>query len=204
MSQKGVHTRRPRPPAGGRIDGQGSHTPKESHDRYERELIEQQWAKASEGKAVFVMATWKRSDPKKVRAQLLDALRCVKQCRWRYLVTYWTNQPAAPSNLRLLQPDGTWLVWKDCEDERKIRRGSQVEVEERLLSALNANNLMILLGSGVSFAAKNNDGNQAPSMGDLWDSVRNQTGQDKFDRLLRTFLVQTLKRTSSLFSASAR
>ena len=99
-------------------------------------------------------------------------------------MTYWTNQPAAPSNLRLLQPDGTWLAWEDDEHEGKTQRGSRVEVEERLLSALNANNLMILLGSGASFAAKNNGGKQAPGMGDLWDSVRNQAGQDMFDKVV--------------------
>lgn len=32
------------------------------------------WANASEGKAVFVMATTERGGPKEVRAQVMDAL----------------------------------------------------------------------------------------------------------------------------------
>ncbi len=49
-------------------------TPGESRDSREKELIGQQWARVSEGKAVFVMATMERGDPKEVRAQILDAL----------------------------------------------------------------------------------------------------------------------------------
>jgi len=49
-------------------------SPDESRDSREKELIGQQWAKASGGKAVFVMATMERGDPKEVRSQVMDAL----------------------------------------------------------------------------------------------------------------------------------
>lgn len=46
----------------------------ESRDSREKELIGQLWAKASEGKAAFVVATMERGDPKEVRSQVVDAL----------------------------------------------------------------------------------------------------------------------------------
>ncbi len=49
-------------------------SPEESRDSREKELIGQQWAKASQGKAVFVMATMERGDPKEVRTQVMDVL----------------------------------------------------------------------------------------------------------------------------------
>ncbi|WP_066708966.1 DEAD/DEAH box helicase [Celeribacter ethanolicus] len=49
-------------------------SPEESRDSREKELIGQQWAKASAGKAVFVMATMERGDPKEVRVQVMAAL----------------------------------------------------------------------------------------------------------------------------------
>ncbi len=51
-------------------------TPEESRDSREKELIGQQWAKASGGKAVFVMATMERGDPKEVFGRVLDGLKC--------------------------------------------------------------------------------------------------------------------------------
>lgn len=46
----------------------------ESRDSREKNLIGQQWAKASNGKAVFVMATIEKGDPKEIRAQVLAAI----------------------------------------------------------------------------------------------------------------------------------
>ncbi|MFC6496611.1 hypothetical protein ACFP8Z_03370 [Gemmobacter lanyuensis] len=76
-------------------------------------------------------------------------------------MSYWIDQPPSASNLRLFMSDGGWLAWDDQEEDGKTRRGASGQVEERLLSALNATNLMALLGSGASFAAKNADGKQA-------------------------------------------
>lgn len=99
-------------------------------------------------------------------------------------MSYWTNQPPSSNNLRLFQSDGTWLAWEDREEDGKTRRGAKGQVEERLLSALNATNLMALLGSGASFAAKNKGGKQAPGMGDLWDDARQKVGEDDFDNVV--------------------
>jgi type III restriction enzyme len=46
----------------------------ESRDSREKELIGQTWAKASAGKAVFVMATMRDSNPSEIRAQIKSAL----------------------------------------------------------------------------------------------------------------------------------
>ena len=99
-------------------------------------------------------------------------------------MSYWIHQPPSASNLRLFQSDGTWLAWDDREEDGKARRGARGHVEERLLSALNATNLMALLGSGASFAAKNANGKQAPGMGDLWDDARQKVGEAEFDRVV--------------------
>ncbi|WP_114418018.1 DEAD/DEAH box helicase [Marinospirillum perlucidum] len=50
-------------------------TPEESRDSREKELIGQQWAKASNGKAVFVMVTMEKGDPKEVKTQVVDGLK---------------------------------------------------------------------------------------------------------------------------------
>lgn len=99
-------------------------------------------------------------------------------------MSYWIDQPPSASNLRLFMSDGGWLAWDDQEEDGKTRRGASGQVEERLLSALNATNLMALLGSGASFAAKNADGKQAPGMGDLWDDARQKVGEVDFDKVV--------------------
>ena len=99
-------------------------------------------------------------------------------------MSYWDDLAAEAKNLRLYQPNGTWLAWDDSEEDGKTRRGAREQVEERLLSALNATNLMVLLGSGASFAAKNPNEKQAPGMGDLWDEARNKVGEAEFDKVV--------------------
>jgi type III restriction enzyme len=49
-------------------------TPQESRDSREKDMIGQQWAKASKGKAVFVMATMEKGDPKEIRTQIMKGL----------------------------------------------------------------------------------------------------------------------------------
>lgn len=99
-------------------------------------------------------------------------------------MSYWTNQRPSASNLRLFQSNGTWLAWDDREEDGKPLSGAKGHVEERLLSSLNATNLMALLGSGASFAAKNAGEKQAPGMGDLWDDARQKVGEENFDRVV--------------------
>ena len=50
-------------------------TPEESRDSREKDQIGQQWAKASDGKAVFVMATIENKDAGGMRQSILNALK---------------------------------------------------------------------------------------------------------------------------------
>ncbi len=50
-------------------------TSEKGRDSREKDMIGRLWAKASHGKAAFVMATMKRGDPGEVRSAILDALR---------------------------------------------------------------------------------------------------------------------------------
>jgi hypothetical protein len=97
---------------------------------------------------------------------------------------YWFNKPAAAGLLRLFLPDGTWLAWENREEGDKTQRGAAEQVEQHLLSALNATNLMVLLGSGASFAAKNASGKQPPGMNDLWECARDKVGHADFDKIV--------------------
>lgn len=49
-------------------------TPEESRDSREKELIGQQWARASCGKGVFVMVTMESGDPKEIKSRIMNAL----------------------------------------------------------------------------------------------------------------------------------
>jgi type III restriction enzyme len=49
-------------------------SPEESRDSREKELIGQQWAKVSNGKAVFVMATMERGNAAEICTQVLATL----------------------------------------------------------------------------------------------------------------------------------
>jgi hypothetical protein len=97
---------------------------------------------------------------------------------------YWDSFPRGDANLlRLLTREGTWLRWKgeneDPEDpSKKPKAGCKEQVEEALLAALHSTNVVVLLGSGASFSAKNEEGPSAPSMGDLWHAVRDAVSAD--------------------------
>ncbi|MGY9033567.1 MAG: hypothetical protein ACKVIA_15240, partial [Rhodobacterales bacterium] len=51
-------------------------------------------------------------------------------------------------------------------------------VEEALIEGLPSTNVVVLLGSGASFSAKNFGGPNAPGMGDLWHAVRADVSED--------------------------
>lgn len=90
---------------------------------------------------------------------------------------YWTGRQARPDNLRLLTHNGTWKAWGDAGEPTSAgldqeRRGCRATVIQSLQDALHSTNVVILLGSGASFCAKNAAGPGAPSMRDLWIEVR--------------------------------
>lgn len=88
---------------------------------------------------------------------------------------YWKDKSGKKTELRLLQQDGSWLAYNDSTtpdgEHEKTSKGSHEHIEEALVSALHSTNLIVLLGSGASFAAKNSNGDSAPGMADLWDAV---------------------------------
>lgn len=104
------------------------------------------------------------------------------------------DRDAAVDNLRLLRSEGAWLAWNDrTDDDGKTLRGAHKEVEERLLAGLNATNLLVLLGSGASFAARNASDKQAPGMGDLWNSVSTAVGEEIFENVVNLVAPGTKK-----------
>lgn len=111
-------------------------------------------------------------------------------------MSYWKEKPPAAENLLLFKGGEKWVSWKDCKETDKDIPGSQKEVEERLLKTLSSTNLIVLLGSGASFAAKNEQGNSAgeandnlidpPGMNDLWEAVKCNIGEDELNRVILT------------------
>lgn len=105
------------------------------------------------------------------------------------LLNYWSDRPEGNKKLlRLLTREGRWLRWEsekeDPEDARKKpKAGCREQVEEALLAALHSTNVVVLLGAGASFSAKNEGGLKAPGMGDLWQSVKNSVGEDAFNKI---------------------
>lgn len=92
---------------------------------------------------------------------------------------FWDSHPAGNAELlRILTREGKWLAWNDKEpqdeDGASARRkpGCKDRVDEVLNFALHSTNVIVLLGSGASFCAKNEAGQTAPGMGDLWDAVQ--------------------------------
>lgn len=105
------------------------------------------------------------------------------------MTNYWDGQPVGQKDLlRLLTRNGKWLRWNsEKEDQeataRKSKSGSKELVEESLLAALHATNVVVLLGSGASFSAENKAGPNAPSMWDLWQAVKKVYGKDTFNNI---------------------
>jgi SIR2-like domain len=109
---------------------------------------------------------------------------------------YWDGREANADNLRLfIAPDG-WRASADKVDEEgKITaQGSRKLIESIFLNALNATNLLILAGSGASFAARNPtpaEGQKAKlspaGMTELWRAVRERAGAERFDAICAGF-----------------
>lgn len=99
------------------------------------------------------------------------------------MANYWESNPEGRKELlRLLTREGKWLRWEGEEEDpndpsKNPKAGCKNQVEEALLAALHSTNVVVLLGSGASFSAKNAGGPKAPSMGDLWHSVRDAVSE---------------------------
>ncbi|NEK34250.1 hypothetical protein [Rhizobium leguminosarum] len=110
---------------------------------------------------------------------------------------YWTGKSGNAKYLRLLTKNEEWLAWDDKDadpgDPSSARiAGAGSRVEETLLQSIHSTNLVVFLGSGASFCAKNGTGTAAPSMAGLWHAVRDDAsagdllgGYDDFDDIVR-------------------
>lgn len=100
---------------------------------------------------------------------------------------FWDFYPEGKSDLlRMLTRNGEWLAWKDepgDQDDATSKRnpGCHDQVEAALLSAIHSTNVVVLLGSGASFSAKNAGPANAPSMADLWHAVRVKITEDNLN-----------------------
>lgn len=107
---------------------------------------------------------------------------------------FWESHPDGKKDLlRLLTGDAKWLAWPDKEADQndagsKRIAGCREQVEDKLNDALHSTNVVVLLGSGASFCAKNADGSKAPSMPSLWHAVRDGYGPDAFDAIVKNVM----------------
>jgi len=110
------------------------------------------------------------------------------------LKTFWEGEPTGKKELlRLLTRDGKWLRWdgekEDPDDpKKKPKAGCKDQVEEALLAALHSTNVVVLLGSGASFSAKNDGGPNAPGMWHLWEAVKNGCGEAAFNDIAKSVI----------------
>lgn len=104
---------------------------------------------------------------------------------------FWDSHPNGNKDLlRLLIGSGKWLAWPDKEADvndpsTKRVAGCREQVEEALSNALHSTNVVVLLGSGASFCAKDAGGTNAPSMWHLWYAVRDAHGAADFDQMVK-------------------
>lgn len=111
-------------------------------------------------------------------------------------MTYWNNRPASASHLRLFSPTRGWCGYHDevaDDGSGQIRsQGSKQELQSLFLNTLNATNLLLLTGSGASFCIVNADASTvtaktAPGMRDLWSTVKDRVGDQRFNTILGLF-----------------
>ncbi|WP_197410081.1 SIR2 family protein [Phaeobacter sp. CECT 5382] len=110
------------------------------------------------------------------------------------LKNFWDGEPIGKKDLlRLLTRNGKWLRWEsekeDPDDPRKKpKAGCKDQVEEALLASLHSTNVVVLVGSGASFSAKNEGGQNAPSMWHLWEAVKNGCGEADFNAVAQSVI----------------
>lgn len=107
------------------------------------------------------------------------------------MTDFWQSHPDGSRDLlRLLTVSGKWLAWPDKEADlndagSKRVAGCRELVEDTLNNALHSTNVVVLLGSGASFCAKDEGVSNAPSMWHLWHAVRDAYGSKGFDQLVK-------------------
>jgi len=110
------------------------------------------------------------------------------------LKNFWDGEPVGKKELlRLLTRDGKWLRWEGEKEDpndpsKKPKAGCKDQVEEALLAALHSTNVVVLLGSGASFSAKNEGGPNAPGMWHLWEAVKNGCGEAAFNDIAKSVI----------------
>lgn len=104
---------------------------------------------------------------------------------------YWAGRAATTHNLRLFVRDNGWRSAADevvDEEGRQPRTGATREIGSILLNVLNATNVVVLTGTGSSFAAVNPPGRPTPAgMWDVWTFVRETAGPAAFDAVVARF-----------------
>ncbi|KKN75746.1 hypothetical protein LCGC14_0377440 [marine sediment metagenome] len=110
------------------------------------------------------------------------------------MTNFWDGEPVGKKELlRLLTRDSKWLRWQGEKEDpadpsKKPKAGCKDQVEEVSLSALHSTNVVVLLGSGASFSAKNEGGPDAPGMWHLWQAVKNGCGEAAFNDIARSVI----------------
>ncbi|MHA6318304.1 SIR2 family protein [Altererythrobacter sp. CAU 1778] len=104
---------------------------------------------------------------------------------------FWTGRAATTKNLRLYVRDHGWRSAADevvDEEGQQPRTGAAREIGSILLNVLNATNVVVLTGTGASFAAVNPPGRPTPAgMWDVWAFVRETAGPAAFDAIVARF-----------------
>jgi hypothetical protein len=106
-------------------------------------------------------------------------------------MTYWNDKAADAAHLRLFVPGDGWRAFKDkmnAEGDRIEEPGTQRAIESSLLNVLNATNVVVLTGTGSSFAAANGAEKLSPAgMCDVWQAVEAKVGTAVFKEVCGTF-----------------
>lgn len=106
-------------------------------------------------------------------------------------MNYWNEKAADAANLRLFVPGDGWRAFKDkmnAEGDRVDEPGTQRAIESGLLNVLNATNVVVLTGTGSSFAAANSAEKLTPAgMWDVWQAVQTEVGAAAFNEVCDTF-----------------
>lgn len=105
-------------------------------------------------------------------------------------MTYWQDKKADPQYLRLLMPGEGWRAFADIKgaDNNTDQPGSRRLIESAFLTALNSTNLVILTGTGSSYAAANASPKPQPAgMREVWAAVKDKVGEPTFTAVCKSF-----------------